>query len=69
MKSPTKIIDNFKTFKAASAAAMDRVALSGTPTQKLKSVGLSPVKMRMSPVYVVSPVVSPAVRSALFYQD
>ena len=58
MKSPTKVIENFKHFKAASAAAMARVALSGTPSQKLKAVGLSPVQMRMSPV------VSPAVRSA-----
>ena len=58
MKSPTKVIENFKHFKAASAAAMARVALSGTPSQKLKAVGLSPVAMRMSPR------VSPAVRSA-----
>ena len=58
MKSPTKVIENFKNFKAASAAAMDRVALSGTPVQKLKAVGPSPVQIRMSPV------VSPAVRSA-----
>ena len=58
MKSPTMVIARFKNFKAASAAAMDRVALSGTPTQKLKAVGLSPVQMRMCPV------VSPAVRSA-----
>ena len=58
MKSPTKVIENFKHFKAASAAAMERVALSGTPSQKPRSVGLPPVQMRMSPA------VSPAVRSA-----